>query len=81
VRSIFQRERVTQTVRPCGSRGGNLLSGTRLPSVLLQASKPPSKYLGLNSDMPQVGGDAVAKFLSPLADDLGRFGNCGSLKS
>ena len=42
MRSIFGRARVTQTVRPCASRGGSFDAGTNGRLASFQASKPPS---------------------------------------
>ena len=44
MRSIFGRARVTQTVRPCASRGGSLAAGTSGKPGLAQASKPAFEH-------------------------------------
>ena len=43
MRSTFGRARVTQTVRPCPSRGGSLASGTMGSPAAAQANAPPSR--------------------------------------
>ena len=42
MRSIFGRARVTQTVRPCASRGGSFDASTSGSFASFQPSKPPS---------------------------------------
>ena len=72
MRSIFGLERVTQTVRPCGSRGGSLPSGTSGSPACAQAAWPPSKNLGRGcAGVAQPGRNALAQLLAFFADDDG----------
>ena len=73
MRSTLGRARVTQTVRPCASRGGSLASGTMGSPAVAQPSAPPSSDFGRDAVVPQPGGDALAELQPLLADhDRGR---------
>ena len=71
MRSIFGRARVTQTVRPCASRGGSLdfRHERQLAAPGVEAAL---ERLGGDADVPQPGGDAVGELLTAMADDYDR---------
>ena len=59
MRSIFGRARVTQTVRPCASRGGSFDGGTSGSFAVLPALEAAFERLGGNAGVPQPGGGAL----------------------
>ena len=72
MRSIFGRARVTQTVRPCASRGGSLDAGTSGSLAAFQPSKPPSSVSASTSTWRSQAAVPSASFCAAQADDDGR---------
>ena len=72
MRSIFGRARVTQTVRPCASRGGSFAAGTSGSLAAFQPSKPPSSASAATPACRSQAAAPCAELLAALADDDGR---------
>ena len=72
MRSIFGRARVTQTVRPCASRGGQFFGRHQRQLCGLPALKAAFQRFGRNIEMPQPGRGALRELLAAQADDDGR---------
>ena len=72
MRSIFGRERVTQTVRPCGSRGGSFAFGHQRQARLRPGGMAADENFGRRrAGVTQPGRHALAELLAFVADDDG----------
>ena len=69
MRSIFGRDRVTQSVAPSASRGGMRSSGTSGSPAARQAAWPPSRISAPAPGAAQPGRDALAPGVTLGAED------------
>ena len=68
-RSIFGRARVTQTVRPCLSALRHMVGPHQQAFACNPGLEAAFEIFGARAGVAQPGGDALAQFLSALADD------------
>ncbi len=69
MRSILGRARVTQTVRPCASRGGSFAAGHQRQAGLRPGLEAALEAVGRHAGVAEPGGDALAELQALLADD------------